>query len=72
MRKLSALVAVLVLFVLHNNVFHETAFHETVFHEPGEPVFGWMPSDMVYRVVWVAVGALVLWWVLRVTWRDAR
>ncbi len=63
-QRLLALLAVLVLIVLHNDVWNR---------EPQlEPVLGWMPADMVYRVVWVAVGAVVLWWVLRVAWRDAR
>lgn len=64
MQRLLALVAVLALIVLHNDVWNREA--------QLEPVLGWMPADMVYRVVWVTVGAGVLWWVLRVTWRDAR
>ena len=52
--------AVVLLLVLHNDWWNRSH---------GGAVLGWIPFDLVYHVAWVGLGAIVLSWIRRATWR---
>ena len=35
-------------------------------------VFGWMPEDLVYRLVWMGLATLYLFWFTRYVWRSGK
>jgi hypothetical protein len=53
---------VLVLLVLHMDPFAGDGI---------EPVaFGWIPRDLGYHLVWIAVATLTMFWMCARVWRD--
>ncbi len=56
--------AVLVVMMLHNDVWHRAP--------RTAPALGWIPADIAYHVVWLALATLVLWAALRVAWPAGR
>ncbi|MEM7248835.1 MAG: hypothetical protein AAF533_26120 [Acidobacteriota bacterium] len=59
-RKLPLLAfAVLVMVALHNIRWGRS---------DGGALLGWVPFELAYRMGWVALGALVLSWILNATW----
>ena len=59
-RTLLAVLAVLLLYGLHNDIWNRA---------PKEGVlFGWFPLDIAYHVGWVVLAAFVLWLVMRAAW----
>ena len=63
MGRLLAVIAVLVVVVLHNDDWNQ---------EPQlEPVGGWIPADMAYHLLWLIAASVALVLVMRVTWRRS-
>lgn len=61
-------VAIFIAIILHNE--------EWLFASRGQPLFnasaalfGWLPADIVYHLVWIGFGTLAGWLLLRGSWR---
>ena len=59
-----AALAVTAIFLLHNDFWNR---------EPRlEPWLGWLPADIGYHLVWIALAAGATWLVARAAWRRTR
>lgn len=36
------------------------------------PLFGFLPASIAYYLIWLLLTVPFGWWLLRVTWKDAR
>ncbi len=66
--RIAGSVAIVVAVILHNE--------EWLFASRGQPLFdgttalfGWLPADVVYHLVWIGLGTLACWMLLRGSWR---
>ncbi len=69
--RILSVVAVLLLVALHNDdlLFRRGGEH-LLFESDARLV--WLPAELVYHVIWVAVGAAVGVLVMRCTWKGRR
>ena len=45
--------------------------HMLGFGQGGRPLlFGWMPTDLAYRVLWMALAAVVVFWMTGRLWPN--
>ncbi len=58
--RIVVVLAVLVLLVLHNDGWNR--------ERTAQAIWGWVPVDLAYHVVWVVASSAVLWLVMRAAW----
>jgi|GEM_PF-3235796 len=68
--KVSLSIAFLALMGLYNLPNIWTTPSATEFWQ--SPILGFLPASIAYYLIWLALTVPFGWWLLRVTWRDAR